>query len=90
MIKRPVDPNPLLFAFVDGPIIVKGLSPMQEQRQKDGSPMTKPAAPLAAKPVDKKLVLDSLSKSASLTPTKKESVECKPDPDEIVKAFLRS
>ncbi len=80
---RPVDKNPLFKFDEDESFVVKGLSPIQAQRAKDGTPMTF-HAPTAIKPPDKKLTLDSLKKSATMP-------EAKPvDPDAVVKAFLES
>ncbi len=81
MIVRPTDPNPL-FAFAERETVVKGLSPLQAQRAKDGTQLTSgPTSCLA--PPDKKLSLNSLKKSATLSPQKKQL-----DADAVVKAFL--
>ena len=81
MIQRPKDPNPL-FKMVDEPVVAKSLSPLQRQRQKDGSPITG-GNPTSLRPPDTKLYLEGMSKSEE--PVKK--VE-RLDVEAVVKAFL--
>lgn len=82
MIKRPIDPNPL-FRMDDDPVVAKSLTPLQRQREKDGTPITT-GNPTSLHPPDTELYLEGLTKSTEEPIEKSEPL----DPDAVVKAFM--
>ncbi len=82
MIKRPIDPNPL-FRMSDDPVVAKSLSPLQRQREKDGTHGLR-GNPTSLHPPDTELYLEGLTKSTEEPIEKSEPL----DPDVVVKAFM--
>lgn len=84
----------LLFAMVESPTLVKGLSPMQRQREADGSGHTRTGS-TALRPPDPTLVFpDSLLSKGSLVEKYDERPKMpKMDPEDpmmVVKSYLAS
>ena len=84
---RPKDPNGIFDIDDTIEVVKKSTNPMQEQRRKDGSPYTRPGT-TALKPEGPSLYLnDEKLNKGSLTAEKDSSPS--PDPDEVVKAYLK-
>ena len=82
MIKRPKDPNPL-FKMEDEKVIVKSLSPLQRQREKDGTPITR-GNPTSLLPPDTELYLEGLNKGSEENVEKAAPL----DAEAVIKAYL--
>lgn len=87
---RPVAENPL-FEMVESPTVVKGLSPMQRQRQEDGTPHTR-TGPTALRPADPILTLPNILVKGSLVEKfderPKQPKQDPADPMAVVKSYL--
>lgn len=87
---RPAAANPL-FKMEEGPVVEKSLSPMQRQRQADGSPYTR-TSPTGLRPADPELILrpellkgSLMEKQANRPELPKQDPE---DPLTIVKSYM--
>lgn len=80
-----------LFDIVEDPIIVKGLSPIQEQRLRDGTPHTRGGLPVGGPPDPVLSLKPSLMKSSLVAKYDERPQQPKMDPVDpmmVVKSYL--
>lgn len=89
MIERPKDPNGIFQLDESVEVVRKGLTPMQRQRQADGSPHTRHGHS-KLRPEGPRLHLgsDKISKSKDASLNERKESDPAPDPDAVVKAYL--
>lgn len=88
MLQRPASDNSL-FAMVDSEVTVRDLSPIERQRQSDGTPRTV-GGRTGLRPPEPTLYLEGISKGVNEDGVKADRANPRPDidPDAVVKAFL--